>query len=243
METMRSVMGHFHQATRLKFNHPAAGSQCTSISLFAIIAATRKDVDNWGANFIDKILIAGDDLHLSILRGKGWPLKRKETKLDISEIPPTIQCEIDNYDVTARVKFIVDKECYVITSDIEKFITSTLEKYPKKSFILRMFDSSVAIIYRDNKKYSVFDPHSRNRDGLVHADGSAGIFHFDDSTKMIFYLKQMQGKRKEQIDMNPVSIDITESSLRNREIIFPKVESNKRHVTKITGLSNFHTYI
>lgn len=61
-------MGHYHQSSPEIFKHAATGTQCSSISLTAIVAACLKSVENWNADVIDEVLQQGDCLHLKILK-------------------------------------------------------------------------------------------------------------------------------------------------------------------------------
>ena len=82
---------------------------------------------------------------------------------------------------------------------------------PNQSFILRMFGSSVAIICRGYQQYSVFDPHARNKNGFIDANGSAGLFNFVNSREMVVYFKKIAGDRDEQIDMYPIFVNVLRS--------------------------------
>lgn len=66
--TMTVVLGHFHQASTERFKHAATGSQVSSICITALIASKLKSLNDWNSDFVDAILLAGDGLHLSILR-------------------------------------------------------------------------------------------------------------------------------------------------------------------------------
>lgn len=65
---MTAVMVYIHQATE-KFKHTATGSQCSSICT-ALIASKLKSANDWDSDFFDAILLAGDSLHLNVLRNK-----------------------------------------------------------------------------------------------------------------------------------------------------------------------------
>jgi hypothetical protein len=164
-------------------------------------------MNNWDAGFIDKILIGGDKLHLSILQRNGWPFHRFESRLDIDEIPENIQCSIGSTEIAASLG-VIEEGSFGYSSYIETFICSNLMNKPNQNFILRMFGSSVAILCRGYQQYSVFDPHARNKNGFIDANGSAGLFHFANLREMVVYFKKIAEDRNEQIDMYPVFVKI-----------------------------------
>ncbi|XP_062606599.1 uncharacterized protein LOC134268369 isoform X2 [Saccostrea cucullata] len=205
--SMVAVMGHFHQCTPQQFRHAAAGTQCTSICITAIVAAALRAVKDWTSDFIDEVLVGGDQLHLDILQKKGWPFNRYESMLDIDEIPDTIQCQIGINGIKASIG-VLEEGSFGYSSYIDTLITSALVNKPNQSFILRMFGSSIAILCTGHQKYSIFDPHARNQNGDVDANGYAGLFHFRDSSEMVAYLKEISSGRNEQIDIYPILVNI-----------------------------------
>ncbi|XP_061166803.1 uncharacterized protein LOC133175710 [Saccostrea echinata] len=211
---MVAVMGHFHQCTPQQFKHAAAGSQCTSICVTAIVAAALRAVNDWNSDFIDEVLVGGDQLHLDILQKKGWPFNRYESRLDIDEIPDTIQCRIGMTGIKASVG-VLEEGSFGYSSYIDTLVTSALVNKPNQSFILRMFGSSIAILCTGHQKYSIFDPHARNQNGFIDANGLAGLFHFRDSSEMVAYLKHISAGRNEQIDIYPILVNILWKSLMN----------------------------
>lgn len=203
-------MGHFHQSSDQYFRHAAAGSQCTSNSLMAIVASHVKSVDNWNSGFIDEVLLEGDKLHLSVLKKKNWPFGRKESRIDIDEIPEKISCQIDGCKIEASVG-VLQEATFALSTEIDSTVRTALERMPNRSFILRMFGSCTAIIKRENQQYCIFDPHSRNPFGFIDPNGFAGLFYFDTLLDMIRYLKSNVGERAEQIDLFPVFVNLLNS--------------------------------
>lgn len=203
-------MGHFHQSSDKYFKHVAAGSQCTSISLMAIVASHVRSVDNWDPEFIDEVLREGDNLHIRVLKDKNWPLGRKESTIDIDEIPEKIVCQIDERQIEASVG-VLEEGTFAFSTEIDSTVRTALERMPNRSFILRMFGSCTAIIKRENQQYCIFDPHSRNPFGFIDPNGFAGLFYFDTLFNMIRYLESNVGDRVEQIDLYPVLVKLLNS--------------------------------
>lgn len=200
-------MGHYHQSSPKIFKHAATGTQCSSISLTVIVAACLKSVENWNADVIDEVLQQGDCLHLKILKTYNWPLERNESKLDIDEMPDIISLEFSCFETEVSIGHLSDAS-FGFSADYNSFIMEALNTKPNKSFILRTFGSCVAIICGQYQEYFIFDPHSRNADGKIDANGSAGLFHFRNISDMITYLQDQCGTRNEQVDLFPMDVEI-----------------------------------
>lgn len=236
-----AIMGHFHQSSEKYFKHAAAGSQCTSNCLMAIVASNHKPVDNWNSDIIDEILIEGDKLHLNILQRNHWPFERKESRIDMDEIPEKICCQIQKEKIEASVG-VLDEAKFALSTEIDGLIKRALEATPNQSFILRMFGSCTAILRRENQQYCIFDPHSRNYAGLIDPSGTAGLFYFDSLSDMIRYLKGNVGCREEQVDLFPIFVNLLRSDFTERKAD-PSVPEfgNSCDVPKLENLQEFVT--
>lgn len=206
-----AIMGHFHQSSEKYFKHAAAGSQCTSNCLMAIVASNHKPVANWNSDTIDEILVEGDKLHLNILQRNHWPFGRKDSRIDVDEIPEKICCQIEEEQIEASVGVLNDAK-FALSTEIDDLIKRALEATPNQSFILRMLGSCTAILRRENQQYCIFDPHSRNCAGLIDPSGTAGLFYFDSLSDMIKYLKGSVGEREEQVDLFPIFVNLLRST-------------------------------
>jgi hypothetical protein len=204
-------MGNFHQASPHIFKHIAAGSQCTSICLAAIIASSYKKVENWDSKFLDSLLLGGDKLHLNILQTKQWPNNRSDSRLDIDEIPENIKCQIGNEEVYANID--VRNSSYGYSSYLEALLTTALCSKVRQHFILRMHGYCLTILFRGHQQYSIFDPHAKNSFGSVDPHGTAGLFHFNSVEKMVTHLKKCTPPEcVEQIDLYPVHVNLLRKS-------------------------------
>lgn len=205
---MRSVFGSFHQASTSKFHHAAAGSQCTTNCVIAVILASIKRPDVWIPKDIDNILEQGDKLHLDILRETGWPYERTDSKLDIDELPDVISVNVNGMVTTASVG-LKDEASYGLSSDINAVVLTALKRKPSHSFLIRMYDKCRALLPDFNGQYSLFDPHAINAHGETDPNGFACVLHFSEVCDMLEYLKKdVIGKRDEQIDLSPIDIEL-----------------------------------
>lgn len=204
-------MGNFHQASSHIFRHSAAGSQCTSICLAAIIASSYSKVDDWDSEFLESLLLGGDKLHLNILQKKRWPYNRNDSRLDIDEIPENVKCHIGNEEVSASIG--VHNSSYGYSSYLEALLTTAIRNGARQNFILRMHGYCLAILFRDQQQYSIFDPHAKNSLGAVDPDGGAGLFHFNNVEKMVAYLKKCTpSENVEQLDLYPIHVNLLRKS-------------------------------
>lgn len=232
-------MGNFHQSSNQYFTHAAAGSQCTSNCLMAIVASHLKCVDDWNPEFIDEVLREGNDLHLRVLQDNKWPYGRQDARIDIDEIPKKISCKIDGSEIEASVG-LLEESIFARSTDIDNTVKTALEKRPNQSFILRMFESCTAIIMRENQRACIFDPHSRNSSGFIDPDGFAGLFYFNTLLDMIIYLKSYIREREEQIDLFPVFVNVLKVEGIEFETSRPKPEhGNARELPMQENFQDF----
>lgn len=134
-------------------------------------------------------------------------MERNESKLDIDEMPDMISLEFSGFETEVSIGHLSDAS-FGFSADLNSFIMEALNTKPNKSFILRTFDSMVAIICGQYQEYFIFDHHSRNTDGKIDANGSAGLFHFRNLSEMITYLQDQCGTRNKQVDLFPIHVEI-----------------------------------
>ena len=82
-----AVMGDYRQASPSFVSHEAAGTQCASISLIGIIAATRVPPSRWKKQDINNILEEGNKLHENVLCELDWPNNPRDPRLNVDELP------------------------------------------------------------------------------------------------------------------------------------------------------------
>ena len=187
-----AIMGSFHQSSPEVFQHSAAGAQCTSMSLAAIVASSLKNVNAWNSEFVDNVVKGGDRLHLEILKSKQWPCQRIESRLAVDELPKKFKCRIGRQDVTTNSEY--EEPLFGFSSYVDSFVLTSIINHPNQSFILRMYDFSIAILCNNNQ-YSIFDSHAKNSEGIIDGNGTADLFNFPSPSEMVKYLSaQQKGK-------------------------------------------------
>ena len=203
------VRGDFHQASFGEFMHDAVGTQCSTISLMAVIGASVKSHSNWTTADINDIMLQGDREHRMVLKSLGWPTTRSNGMLDIDEFPSTMMFNLRGLDLKASIGITSDIS-YCLTSDLRKVMTSTFQEKPDHHFMLRMQDKCTAILLSEETgKYSIFDSHARDEKGDITPDGTACLMHFGTVNDLISYLEKLTtGKSDSQMDIIPVDIQI-----------------------------------
>jgi hypothetical protein len=209
-------MGSFHQSSPEIFQHSAAGTQCASMCLAALVAFSLKDIDSWNSDFVDHVVKGGDKLHMEILKGKQWPYLRKESRLAVDELPQKFECQIGRHYVIAKSEY--QEPLYGSSSCIETFIFTSIINHPNQTFILRMYDFCIAILCSNKKQYSIFDSHAKNSEGITDADGTAGLFNFQSPEEMVNYLKCATTGENVQIDLYPVTVQFMRTELMEESV-------------------------
>ena len=179
------------QASTSKFLHTAAGTQCGSNCLVALVKASLKNPLAWTSDDIDDILVqgqfpmhcsfiicksacisVGDVVHLERLGHLGWPGTRKEANLVFDELPDFIDCLLDNNRVQADVFKLVHECVYTLVENfqysLEKALTFNLYH------IVRIRDQFLGIVRGRSEEDScfIFNPHSIDVNGQTSPEGS-----------------------------------------------------------------------
>ncbi|XP_055999196.1 uncharacterized protein LOC125672892 isoform X3 [Ostrea edulis] len=229
-----AIMGSFHQSSPEIFQHSAAGTQCSSMCLAAIVAFSLKNVESWDSNFVDNVLKGGDKLHLEILKSKQWPYQRKESRLAVDELPQKFECQIGRHDVIANSEY--QEPLFGFSSYIETFVLTSIINHPNQSFILRMYDFCIAILCSNQNQYSIFDSHAKNSEGIIDANGTAGLFNFRNPSEMVKYLKCTTTEKNVQIDLYPVTVQFMRTEVMEESV--PCVENLTAALNQATESSH-----
>jgi hypothetical protein len=207
-------MADFHQASPSFVTHAAAGAQCTSISLVAMLAATQVSPEVWTKEDIHSILHEGDRLHLRMLYNYGWPSNNRDAMLDIDELPENLTIYFRGTDLNASVG-VIDGSLYCIRNDLLHTLNEAFRSNSR--VIIRINDTCIGLFKEKNHVF-VFDSHARNDVGEQSPTGSAGLFKFSDVTHVAKYLCMSVSNEQDQIDIHPVNIRILTSFQERSEV-------------------------
>ena len=166
------VQGSFHQGTPLL---PAwnRGSQCTCMSLMALITAQDTPPDQWTAAVLDSILFEGDTLYSSCRGTKTFVL--------INELPPTVKRKEHSYTMRYH-----DGYCGTLgrTKTETPFYTlqdavTSAQRISQYSFLLigseRESYACLLMNFPNQNGCYIFDSHSRNQHGMGSPQGTSVI--------------------------------------------------------------------
>lgn len=202
-----AVLGDFHQASPEVFSHAAAGAQCTTISIMAVVATSIKPPLQWTSDDVNEIVRQGDSAHMQLLHAKEWSSKRLDAKLDIDEIPDVMTCRLGSTVLNVNIGVLSDT-FYCFASQLGQTLLSAVEQKQGHSILLRMHERCTAILYQQTSPlYNIFDPHVRNSSGEVDREGAASTLHFTSMTDMLRYLNQQNaGKSQVKVDLTPIDV-------------------------------------
>eukprot|EP00111_Clytia_hemisphaerica_P017204 TCONS_00050917-protein len=224
-----SVQGSFHQGHR-RFGK-TAGIQCSSNCFFAICYAQFRKLSLWKTHDLDYVLDQGD-------------LNFK--KLGITGQSPYIEefskvIEIGNS--TCALNFNIF-EGYFETGNISVNFVQEELLLQHSGAVLVIAGNCLAVMHY-NKKYFVFDPHSRNSEGHQ-VEGSIGtsvLLKFDSLQEIKQYIRSEYKNtnlfniiylKTEFNDQENIKNTISGQALRRR-----KNSSHKRSVEKIKGTEQY----
>lgn len=212
------MLGDFHQASPLIFEHDAVGAQCSTICLMAAVAASVKSHSVWTNDDINEIVTQGDKVHTDVLHQHGWPNKRKEAKLDIDELPSVLSYHI-NDSTTMASTGVLRHGFYCFTPNLRDVLSAAISQKPGYHFLLRMYDNCTAILFdKQQSTFSIFDPHARNNFGVPDRDGAACLMNFRSIDHMVSYLENIVLERdKSQIDITPIDVEILSNQEKSGE--------------------------
>ena len=204
------VKASTHQGNAAIFGR-TAGSQCTFMSLSAIVYSNVKSLSYWGQNDLDSILDIGNDLYASF----GYV----DNFLDLRELPLRIQIENIAIDFERTIPIVSS-----LSVESQNFIDIPAGF---NSGILLVGSTSRAFVFYKSSYY-LFDSHSRNEDGMFGGNtGAAILLVFKTKFDLENYLKAYHidqfYKEFEGLEIQYVKINITEQSLQSLKSHFRKL--------------------
>ncbi|XP_064629357.1 uncharacterized protein LOC135488632 isoform X2 [Lineus longissimus] len=201
------IPGDFHQASEDVFSHDAAGSQCATISVMAVIASYIKSPNDWTTNDVNNILLQGDQAHTKTLEKLGWPFLRRNSKLDLDELPDTLYCGMDGTSAEASIGHRDDA---IYGYDIRTLLQSAILQRPDGSFVIRCGDKCCAFLHCPDGKYCHFDSHACNSEGVQDPLGAACLLRFKNAEEAISHIEVIVAGcgADGQFDITPVYVTL-----------------------------------
>ena len=186
-EIIQSVtMGNFHQGSDL-LSSENRGSQCTCMSLIALIRAQETSPEDWTSIEIDSILFTGDQLYSSCRRGNPFIM--------INELPSVVCDNNQNYGIKYESSFcgtigrtVTEGPFYSLQNALQSG-----EAVSSNMFVLIGSEnhSYACAVVKMEGGYFVFDSHSRSDRGLSTADGTAVLVKVKCIDSLYTYMRRL----------------------------------------------------
>ena len=206
------VSGTLHQGDA-RFHCP--GVQCTYISLWALVSMATKSPISWNTDDVDTCVIEGNARFLEHC----FERQLQPQMLLAKELPPVIKrqgnifrCNQLDGDIIVGTlsQLSVDSATNCLTETIDNALLKGLNA--SDSCLLICGGQTIAIARQENS-FSVFDPHSRGKNGLLHHTGTAVLGLFSGLQSLIEFIKRLflqslRLKSSEQFELVPIRISV-----------------------------------
>ena len=210
-QNYRVVSGSLNQGNA-RFEYP--GIQCTYLSLYAMIYAQQKHPSAWCPSDVDNCVIRGDGLFLDYFATKS----ETPHMLLINELPNVI-C-LDNLVYKCH-RFEEETQVGLISPEYQATANCKTYSYCIADAVANSFSFSNAAlfvcagqtlsIWKEGIEYFMFDPHSRDCNGLQCPEGNSALVIFCSMDGLIAHINSLlldsrKVGRNSQFELVPVSI-------------------------------------
>ena len=207
----RVVSGTFHQGDG-RFEYP--GIQCTYLSLFAMIYAQQKRPSEWCPSDVNNCVSCGNSQFLDYFSARG----ETPCMLLINELPSTVRVENSIYGC-----FHYDEEATAGLISHECNVSANLNSYSRcladavrncfrvsNAGLFVCADQTVSV-WKEGNDYFMFDPHSRDCNGLQYSEGNSVLVIFCSIEGLICHVSKLlldsrRVERSSQFELVPISI-------------------------------------
>ena len=203
------LCGTVHQGD-VQFQYP--GIQCTYISFFALSSMMIKDPLKWTENDVNVCVTRGNDGFIQHCFERNWEPKM----LLANELPQVIcvngtmfECRCsDTYIATGTLEQPLSSSAMSISLPICDALVNCFEI--SNSCLLICGGQTIALAKRENV-FFVFDPHSRDENGMQHHSGNAVLVTLHSLESFVDFIKRLllhslRLKASEQYELIPISI-------------------------------------
>ena len=207
----RVVSGTFHQGDS-QFEYP--GIQCTYLSLFAMIHAQQKHPSEWCPRDVNNCVSCGNSRFLDYFSAKG----ETPYMLLINELPSIVRVENSIYKCfqydDETIAGLISHECN--DSANHNSFSRCLADAVRNCFrvsnagLFVCADQTVSI-WKEGNEYFMFDPHSRDCNGLQCSEGNSVLVIFCSMEGLISHISKLlldsrRVERSSQFELVPISI-------------------------------------
>ncbi|XP_062574488.1 uncharacterized protein LOC134236336, partial [Saccostrea cucullata] len=231
------VQGSFHQGD-VRFGRNS-GKQCVANSLSAIAHSKLKDLDEWDQTYLDNVLIEGNEIYTWIhgtndlllmsdlpemieISGKMMHIRKKDS------ITATI-------DTTGTIDFSAFDNCLPLDLAIQESLIES-----DGCFICAIDKTFMVMKY--NQNLYLFDSHSRNKFGVVDANGKSLLMQLQDFDHLYQYCCSMVlgvKQTNQWFEVTGVSVEINQGSSAETGLHYKKAEDKVKNTPLKSFTVNF----
>ena len=182
---LKIVKGSYHQGN-LRFGS-TAGNQCTCNSLFALTWSILRKVAIWNAFDLDYILDNGDLVY------KKLNLNRSLAIIDLPD-------NIDTGRGVINIEMLGNETGFLTVHNRLNFLQSLLKKHTTGDGILFMTLGYTFSILWNKRNYFLFDPHSRDDEGVIAQNGSSVLLKFSSLPQLQNYIFEIYFPIQQSLD-------------------------------------------
>ncbi|XP_077967731.1 uncharacterized protein LOC144421967 [Styela clava] len=227
------VTGEFSQSDA-RFNFSSRGRQCIANCLIALIKHANTRATLWRSNDLDEILVEGDKLYRGVQDFLGYI----DNYLMVTELPSTYELN----DVLHEIKYQSPLTGAVGSSEapsehmvgIMSLADALAETFSSSVCALFTLNSNTLGIIKNESTYFVFDPHSRNRDGMVCYNGTSITLEFGCLDDVHCHLQILHRNISPSEDFacqfEMVAVEITQVVARNDTDVVQEVKSTQHEM-------------
>ena len=190
-----AVLGSMHQGNSVLL--PAAGRQCVANVLSFFLFTKVKAPSTYTTDNIDSILYQGSSLYNQIIAHRLIAnnfllINELPTEVNVNRSMCLLSCRADDAcfglvfnEQPINPPFYTVENAFAHLLAEQKYVFCTLASYEGNS------SGSTIAVYRCNGIFYVFDPHSRNKEGMLVSDGKSVLLTFALLSKLIEYVRNL----------------------------------------------------
>ena len=186
------ILGNTHQGSSKYYNISVlCGSTCMTNSLISLAYSKNKNTNQWTSNDIDEILFLGINLYKLLYPNR--IIQDNSTYLTVNDL--NINFSIDNkyFQVTVKQSFcgnMLQQQTNIrnVLPTIEEAFENAFQISNCCILILKEYGMS---IHKIQNKYYLFDPHSRNKEGLSTENGYAILGNLTNEISLFKHLRNL----------------------------------------------------
>ena len=216
------VQGSFNQSSGLLAERNR-GSQCTCMSLMALVTAQQKPPNQWTTADLDGVLLEGDELY-DRCRGERTFLLTTELPSTVSRVGQTYSMRYHNGFCGTLGRLLTDAPFYTLHDAI-----ISAQRVSRVNFLLigTASLSSACLVMNLGGQHGcyVFDSHSRNQHGMSGADGTSVLLKLSNLEMVSQYVQSLAASMKlgshHQFEVVPCSLRLNSQTGRTAGFYAP----------------------